>query len=181
MKLINIIVVIFIIFVALFITVFYAPKETTSIEAVADTEEFEIQSEYDKDIWIETMAYLYGVDEQVARKFMSCESNINQNARNKNYWYKHTCLETGEVTKKIYQDSKVPKGFCVDGTVVTNSKHWSTDIGIWQLNNSHQEKTALSMGLDIYDEKDNITYGFWLYSEEGATPWSASKHCHGHT
>ena len=70
------------------------------------------------------------------------------------------------------------------GTAMNQNKRadgsvWSVDVGHWQINDYYHQETALAMGLDIYEELDNIKYGFWLYSQEGATPWSASNHCHG--
>lgn len=72
------------------------------------------------------------------------------------------------------------------GTAMNQNKRadgsvWSVDVGHWQINDYYHKEVALSMGLDIYDELDNIKYGFWLYSQEGAAPWSASKGCHGFT
>lgn len=58
-----------------------------------------------------------------------------------------------------------------------NGNVWSTDIGPWQINNYFHERTALSMGLDIYDFSDNLRYGFVLLSREGTAPWSASRYC----
>jgi hypothetical protein len=58
-----------------------------------------------------------------------------------------------------------------DGTI------WSTDVGMWQINNYYHEATATSMGLDIYNEYDNVTYGFWLLANEGTHHWKASAYC----
>ena len=175
MKLTKMIMVIFIIFVTLLITTRVMSEEHAEVEVVAVEK---VEAEYNKDIWIRTLAYLYGVDSTIALNIASCESKLYGGAHNKNFYYVHTCLETGEVSAKIYQNSKVPEGFC-GSEVSTKETHWSNDIGFWQINDYYHEKPALSMGLDIYDEKDNIQYGFWLFSIEGAVPWSASRHCHG--
>jgi len=58
-----------------------------------------------------------------------------------------------------------------------NGVLWSTDIGWWQINNYYHEKSANKLGLDIYNDWDNLEYGFILLSEQGVAPWSASKHC----
>jgi len=54
---------------------------------------------------------------------------------------------------------------------------WSTDIGVWQINDYFHKDNALKMGLDIYDEWDNLEYGFILLKSEGTKPWYASKGC----
>lgn len=54
---------------------------------------------------------------------------------------------------------------------------WSTDTGLWQINDYYHEDRAKSMGLDIWDDVDNIRYGFILLKEQGVQPWSASEHC----
>ena len=119
-------------------------EEHAEVEVVAVEK---VEAEYNKDIWIRTLAYLYGVEEVGARKIMECESSMYSEAVNRN----------------LREDGST----------------WSIDVGPWQINDYYHEKQALSMGLDIYDEKDNIEYGFWLFSIEGAGPWSASRHCHG--
>ena len=54
---------------------------------------------------------------------------------------------------------------------------WSEDVGWWQLNDYYHKQTALKKGLDIYNEWDNLEYGFWLLSTSGTSPWNASKYC----
>lgn len=58
-----------------------------------------------------------------------------------------------------------------------NGVHWSTDIGWWQVNDYYHAKTAKRMGLNLYNDWDNLEYGFWLLSKQGSQPWSASRHC----
>lgn len=58
-----------------------------------------------------------------------------------------------------------------------NGQVWSTDIGWWQINDYYHEKSAQKLGLDIYNEIDNLEYGFVLLKEQGTQPWSASKDC----
>lgn len=54
------------------------------------------------------------------------------------------------------------------------------DIGYWQLNSYYWEEEMLRLGWDIYNPDDNLEAGFWLYSKQGAQPWSWSAHCHKH-
>lgn len=60
---------------------------------------------------------------------------------------------------------------------IKNGEHWSTDVGWWQINDYYHEAQALKMGLNIYNDKDNIIYGLWLMSKEGVNPWKASQYC----
>lgn len=55
--------------------------------------------------------------------------------------------------------------------------HWSTDVGHWQINDYFHKKTATKLDLDIYDEWDNLEYGFILLKAQGTKPWEASKYC----
>lgn len=52
------------------------------------------------------------------------------------------------------------------------------DIGRYQINLRYHQKTAEAMGLDLFNEKDNEAYAEYLYSKQGAQPWSASNNCH---
>jgi len=54
---------------------------------------------------------------------------------------------------------------------------WSVDVGWWQINDYYHKKTAIKRGLNIYNEWDNLEYGFWLLKTQGTPPWSASKKC----
>ena len=64
-----------------------------------------------------------------------------------------------------------------DGMVVTHeNKNGSWDIGMYQINSSWLP-TAHRMGLNLYNLKDNIEFGIWLYNREGTTPWNASRNC----
>ena len=152
-----------------------SPKR--AMTQVVKTEAAEIIiKEVTLDEHVVAMAKKYGIDEHIGREIIRCEGQVYGNVNNKNYQYTHTCIDTGKV-KIVYQDKKIPVGFCT-GEVSTATRHWSTDIGPWQLNDHWQEETAKSMGLDIYDDKENIEYGFWLYAKDGVKRWSASQHCH---
>lgn len=54
--------------------------------------------------------------------------------------------------------------------------HWSTDIGMGQINDYYHKTRMDEMGLDIYDHEDNLRYTFILLSE-GETHYKASKFC----
>ena len=56
-------------------------------------------------------------------------------------------------------------------------KLWSTDIGIFQINNVYHQSDAKKMGLDIMTDRGNIVYAMWLMKNEGTKPWSASARC----
>lgn len=72
---------------------------------------------------------------------------------------------------KMYKDRGNNKNYTKEGV------WWSSDIGWWQINDFYHKDSALKMGLDIYNEWDNLEYGFSLMSREGTTPWNASKYC----
>ena len=70
--------------------------------------------------------------------------------------------------------------FCESGErphVVGTDAVVGKDIGYWQINTYFHTETSQRMGLDIYDPADNLEYGFWLLSEQGTQPWSASEYC----
>lgn len=62
----------------------------------------------------------------------------------------------------------------------SNGINWSEDVGWWQINNYYHKAPALKIGYDIYDEWDNLEYGFILLKSQGTVPWSASQYCWGH-
>lgn len=53
----------------------------------------------------------------------------------------------------------------------------SVDIGLFQINTRWQGADSLKRGDDIYTEKGNLDYGFWLLSTQGTDPWNWSKPC----
>jgi len=67
-------------------------------------------------------------------------------------------------------------GFDPDATHL--NKNGTTDISIFQINSIHIPEAKL-MGLDIYNWRDNITFGLYLIQKHGLTPWNASKKCWG--
>jgi hypothetical protein len=50
----------------------------------------------------------------------------------------------------------------------------SPDIGIFQISAPHHEDTAKSLGLNLYDLQDNLTYALRLYRHRGVKDWSWS-------
>lgn len=70
--------------------------------------------------------------------------------------------------------------FGKDGQVITHvNTNGTIDIGIMQINSIHG-KEATSLGLNLYDEKDNIAYGKWLYANRGTGDWYSSAKCWQH-
>lgn len=51
------------------------------------------------------------------------------------------------------------------------------DVGMCQINLYHHQKTAESLGLDLFKEQDNIIYANVLYTEQGPKPWEWSRDC----
>ena len=49
------------------------------------------------------------------------------------------------------------------------------DIGIAQINKPIHNKTATSLGLNLYNVSDNLSYAYWLWQREGTAPWTCSK------
>jgi len=58
------------------------------------------------------------------------------------------------------------------------NKDHSVDYGYWQINTFYHIKTAKKLGLDIFTPQGNLEYGFYLLSQAGVAPWSASNTCH---
>ncbi len=56
----------------------------------------------------------------------------------------------------------------------------NSDIGVMQINAFYHEKTARSLGLDIYTLQGNLDYARWLYGREGLVPWNHSRSCWAH-
>jgi hypothetical protein len=66
--------------------------------------------------------------------------------------------------------------FDKDGSVhrgVVNNK----DVGVMQVNEYYHGTTAQKLGLDLYTIQGNVAYARYLYSKEGAQPWSSSAPC----
>lgn len=70
-----------------------------------------------------------------------------------------------------------PTHYESDGITVLRGRINSDDVGMCQINLKWHEETATQMGLDLFKEKDNITYANFLYTTQGNEPWGWSKHC----
>lgn len=70
-----------------------------------------------------------------------------------------------------------PQHFEKDGVTVLLGKHNPRDVGMCQINLDAHEKTAITMGLDLFKMDDNIRYANWLFSKQGLKPWRYSKTC----
>jgi len=68
--------------------------------------------------------------------------------------------------------------FWDDGRVVRGHVN-PLDIGMCQINLKYHGEASKNMGLDVFDEADNITYANWLYDQQGPQPWFWSEPCHG--
>jgi len=55
--------------------------------------------------------------------------------------------------------------------------HWSTDIGLFQINNYYHDAAAKKLGIDIYTDQGNIVYAMYLMQHQGTKPWNASRQC----
>lgn len=92
-----------------------------------------------------------------------------------------------------YADSGVPpvlvaiaqcesggRQFYDDGSVVVHKNaNGTADYGLYQVNSTHL-LMAKKMGLDvIHSAKDNAMFAYWLYAQDGTTPWKASSSCWG--
>ncbi len=56
----------------------------------------------------------------------------------------------------------------------------NSDIGVMQINAFYHERTARSLGFDIYTLQGNLDYARWLYRKEGLVPWNHSRSCWAH-
>ena len=60
---------------------------------------------------------------------------------------------------------------------VTLGKVDKNDIGKYQISFTHHGKSAMQMGLNLWDEKDNETYALYLYHTQGTSLWFRSAKC----
>lgn len=82
------------------------------------------------------------------------------------------CESVGDPTKE-------PSHFDAQGNVLRGRVNPS-DIGMCQLNLVH-EPEAKRLGLDLFDEGDNIRFANHLYAAQGLKPWRYSQACwNGH-
>lgn len=65
-----------------------------------------------------------------------------------------------------------------DGSVLKGRVD-NRDTGVMQINTYYHGDTAETLGLDLTDLNDNMTYARYLYERQGTQPWSASRPCWG--
>ena len=53
----------------------------------------------------------------------------------------------------------------------------TADSGVLQLNWDAHGATIKKLGFKIYNLKDNLMYGKWLFDRYGLSPWDSSKSC----
>lgn len=63
----------------------------------------------------------------------------------------------------------------INGVIVRNPV--TPDVGVFQVNQDYHKESSLSMGLNVYELKDNVTYAKYLFDKNGTKDWNASKHC----
>lgn len=63
------------------------------------------------------------------------------------------------------------KNFTEDG------RHWSTDVGLFQINDFYWKEKSEELGYDIYTKEGNIKMARWLYERHGTDPWEWSAGC----
>ena len=51
------------------------------------------------------------------------------------------------------------------------------DVGVMQINEKYHLDRAIKLGFDIHTLEGNVAYAKFLYSKQGAQPWSASAPC----
>lgn len=59
----------------------------------------------------------------------------------------------------------------------TGSPVIGEDIGYFQINTYFHQTTAENMGLNLFNWRDNLEYGFWLLSTSGTAPFLWSQDC----
>jgi hypothetical protein len=69
------------------------------------------------------------------------------------------------------------KGNAVNHNKLDDGTIWSTDKGLWQINDYFHKETMSKLGLDINNQFDSLEYGFILFKSQGVSPWSASSKC----
>ncbi len=67
----------------------------------------------------------------------------------------------------------------VSDGVLLRGKVNPADVGVMQINEKYHLQRSKELGFDIYTLKGNLEYGEYLYDEQGAQPWSASRPCWG--
>jgi len=55
-----------------------------------------------------------------------------------------------------------------------NGRHWSTDVGYFQINNHHWGRKAKELGYDIYTKEGNIKMARYILENYGIHHWVCS-------
>lgn len=81
------------------------------------------------------------------------------------------------VLERIARCESENKHFAPSGQVlVRTNTNGSYDVGRYQIN-SIWNKTATSLGYQLFIESDNEAFAKYLYKNFGTEPWKYSKHC----
>jgi hypothetical protein len=94
------------------------------------------------------------------------------------------------LTKEYFKDSPIMaevarcestyRQFNPDGSVLRGRVN-GADVGVMQVNEKYHLARSKQLGINIYTLEGNLTYGKFLYKEQGTRPWNASKPCWGKT
>jgi soluble lytic murein transglycosylase-like protein len=63
-----------------------------------------------------------------------------------------------------------------DGKILRGKAN-KDDIGLMQINEKYNGDLAKKLGYDIYTTEGNIQFAKYLYSKQGADPWTYSSKC----
>ncbi len=80
--------------------------------------------------------------------------------------------------QKIAKCESENKHFNDDGTVLRGRVN-PNDVGRFQINLDAWGERAEELGLDVFDEADNIRMALYIFYEEGIHHWRYSKSCWG--
>ena len=129
------------------------PQVVAATTTVVKIEEPIEPIKYTPEAHITAMATKYGQNEFLAKEIMRCEGLAYA------------------ISRGIPPSEARHYNYTASGTL------WSIDVGRWQINDYYHAAAAKKLGLDIYDDYDNIEYGFYLLKTQGTAPWSASRYC----
>lgn len=88
--------------------------------------------------------------------------------------------------KDAFSLSNIPEQLKVVALCESGDKHFINgkivrgsmgEVGRFQIMPRFHQKTAESLGLDIWNEIDNAKFAVWLWEREGLKPWLPSKFC----
>lgn len=73
----------------------------------------------------------------------------------------------------------IKNGMCKKGelgqVLLHANKNGTVDIGKYQINLTVWGAKATEQKLNLFNEKDNETFAYWLYKNYGTEPWYSSK------